>query len=306
MTYSKTATFFYQKQIDCKHRFRRKLWFRLRSLIIKLLGDIPVKMRIHDKMMLLPLSHALPSYLDSFPLYDRLPRKISEFIHSRHGTIKCIDVGANIGDTIAAFRLGEEDQFLAIEPSNHFRKYLDANWGECENVTRLSVLCSSQSGNANYRIVEQNGTAQIQSADEGKELAQLTLDDIIAMTPSFKAANILKIDTDGFDLKIILGARNLIKESTPAVLFECDAFSNTNYVEDFLECMSLFRNSGYDSLLVYDNFGNFMGTFAICSPHFDNTFADLLKWQQSSKLIYFDMLLLPGDLANEFTKTRSA
>jgi hypothetical protein len=37
-----------------------------------------------------------------------------------------------------------------------------------------------------------------------------------------------KIDTDGYYLKILPGAINFIRTNTSAVLFECDAFSNTN------------------------------------------------------------------------------
>lgn len=41
--------------------------------------------------------------------------------------------------------------------------------------------------------------------------------------------------------------------------------------------MSLFRDSGYKSLYVYDNSGNFMGTFNLLESYFTNIFTGLLN-----------------------------
>jgi hypothetical protein len=114
-----------------------------------------------------------------------------------------------------------------------------------------------------------------------------------------------KIDTDGYYLKILPGTINFIRTNTSAVLFECDAFSNTNYVAEFLASVSLCRDSGYKSLLVYDNSGNFMGTFNLLESYFTNIFTGLLNLLRVSKQIYFDMSLLHGELAGEFTKSLS-
>ena len=114
-----------------------------------------------------------------------------------------------------------------------------------------------------------------------------------------------KIDSDGYYLKILPGAINVIRTNTSAVLFECGAFSNTNYVAEFLASMSLFRDSGYKSLLVYDNSGNFMGTFNLLESNFTNIFTWPLNWLRVSKQIYFDMMLLHGELSGEFTNSLS-
>lgn len=52
-----------------------------------------------------------------------------------------IDIGANIGDTIAACFAEPTDRFLAIEPDPHFLHYLRKNCATIENCTALEVLC---------------------------------------------------------------------------------------------------------------------------------------------------------------------
>ena len=245
--------------------------------------------------MLLPLSHLLPLYLDSKPLYDRLPRKISEHLMKSDGFVTGIDIGANIGDTVAAFMISNDNRFLAIEPNHHFKQYLDKNHERSGNVVSISVLCSSITAETCVVVKEQFGTACIETSTDGAVMKQYTLDEIIATLPEFNQANVLKIDTDGYDLKILLGARSFIERNQPAVLFECDAFSNGQYLEEFFRCISLFRECGYESFLLYDHLGYFMGEYILADPSFRSFFSNLLNWQMHSKTIYFDILFLPPE-----------
>ena len=44
------------------------------------------------------------------------------------------NVGANIGDSVAAFYKNNKDSFLAIEPNPSFHEYLFANWSWNKNL----------------------------------------------------------------------------------------------------------------------------------------------------------------------------
>jgi FkbM family methyltransferase len=301
LTESRIATMVYQQFVRSRG-LSSKFWGIARKLAIKLLGDPSCRMEIHGRQMMLPLSHLLPVYLDSKPLYDRLPRKVSEYLMDTDGFVTGIDVGANIGDTIAAFTSSPKNRFLAIEPNPHFRRYLDENWKEVPNVAAISVLCSSSTTETSVVVEEQHGTARLVASAGGDVMEQTTLDAIIKRMPEFKDANVLKIDTDGYDLKILLGAKSLIESNKPAVLFECDAFTNQQYIPEFFDCMSMFRTCGYDSLLLYDNYGNFMGKYQLGDPSFNMVFENLLIWQRDSKYIYFDILLLPTESLERFHK----
>jgi len=211
------------------------------------------------------------------------------------GYVTAIDIGANIGDTVAAFMISDANRFLAIEPNAHFRQYLDKNHEKSRNVVSIAVLCSSISAGTCVVVKEQFGTACIETSTDGAVMKQYTLDEIITTLPEFNQANVLKIDTDGYDLKILLGARSFIERNQPAVLFECDAFSNDQYLEEFFSCISLFRECGYRSFLLYDNCGYFMGEYVLSDPGFEQFFSNLLKWQMNTRTIYFDILFFPPE-----------
>jgi hypothetical protein len=161
-------------------------------------------------------------------------------------------------------------------------------------------MCASKSDKIKFSIHEKNGTAQILSSENGTLIKQVSLDEIIESSPEFNNANILKIDTDGYDFQILIGAESFIKANKPAVLFECDAFSNKNYIEDFFDCISMFIRSGYTSFILYDNLGNMMGKYNIKSEDFYAFFSSLISWQKATRIIYFDILFLPTDKIDGF------
>lgn len=271
---------------------KRKAWSYARRLTMKVMGDPTCSLSIHGRRLKVPLSHALPDFLKHCPFYDRLPERISEYVHRKQQRLNCIDVGANIGDTIAAFRKEEADVFLAIEPNPTFRDLLIANWGWNDKVTVVSDICSSSSSEGSFLIQEGNGTASIHQVDDGIQMTRRSLDEIVQRHPSAVNANVLKIDTDGHDFQVIAGAEQLISQNMPAVLFECDAFNNDNYVEDCLSTLSLFKRSGYRHFLLYSNFGNLMGWYSLADLL---PFRQLLFFQLTSSFCYFDILVMRDD-----------
>lgn len=285
------ATFVY-KRLLASQGLRRKIWSAARTILIKIMNDPACSLRVHARSMSLPLSHPLPMYYDEHRYYDRLPQRLGQYLRQKYGFIKCIDVGANIGDSVASFYPNDADSFLAIEPNPNFHAFLIANWHGSENITVLSVICSSDSSTEGFTILEKNGTASITRTEDGAAMTRRPLDAIANDIPAFKDANVIKIDTDGHDFEVIAGAANLISRHKPAVLFECDVFANANYVEDCLQTLKFFAHSGYHHFLLYDNVGSLLGKYSL----FDlSAFKSLLFYQLTSEFKYFDILVMKDD-----------
>jgi FkbM family methyltransferase len=270
----------------------RRLWSVARRILISLCNDPSCALTLHGRLLTLPLSHNLPLYLSQYPHYDRLPSRISEYIHSTQGHLTCIDVGANIGDSIASLYLDNTDTFLAIEPYPKFHEFLTANWSSNHNVTPLAVACSSDAGPRAFVVHEKRGTASLRQAPHAPATPSMPLDLLAKQHPHFMAANLLKIDTDGMDFEVIAGAAQLISASLPAVLFECEASSRPTYVEDCLDTLRFFRRVGYEHFLVYDNFGTLMGKYSLADL---SVFQNLLFYQLTGFFEYFDLLVMGED-----------
>ena len=242
--------------------FKSRLLYFIRHILIKLKFDPICSLSIHGRQMKIPLSHQLPAILKYCQLYDQLPSRISAYIHRNNKHLVCIDVGANIGDTIASFYTDEEDIFLAIEPNPNFNKLLAINWAWNRNVTVVSDICSSESDENRFTIQEKNGTSSISKAKNGIKMNRRTLDDILKTYPLASDINVLKIDTDGHDLDVIAGAIKLITKNMPVILFECEPI-DTNYVDNCMKTLNKIRSIGYTSFLLYDSRGNFLGIHSL-------------------------------------------
>lgn len=272
----------------------RPLWSAFRRALIRFKDDPTCTMPIHGRPMKVNLSHGLPVYQAVHPFYDTLPRRLGSFLRQRHGGLRCVDVGANIGDSIAAFIGGDDDRFLAVEPNPKFFAILQANWSADPRVTAVDVICSSASQGGSFTIHEKNGTASIVAQADGSSMNQKTLDQLIAEHASFDRVNLIKIDTDGHDFEVLSGAAGTIARHRPAVLFECDVFGRTDYTQCVLDALDGFARRGYAHCLLYDNYGFLIGLYGL-KDH--AAIKSLLFYQLTSHFHYFDVLVMAdGDL----------
>lgn len=287
------------------NRLGHLFWSVVRKLAIQLYKDPYCLLAIHGRTLQVPLSHSLPIYLQRFPYYDRLPSRLGSFIRAQYGNLYCVDVGANIGDTLAAFHQHgtENDKYLAIEPHPQFYRYLSANWGGHDHIRLIKCLCSSSKTTEMHQILEKKGTASFAKTDIGIELESKTLDEIVLGIQDYAGINVLKIDTDGHDFEVIAGAKELISACRPAILFECEASSEATYVQTCLETLSYFQSLGYSEFLLYDNFGYLMGKYPLADL---SAFTKLLFYQIVSEFYYFDILIMRNDDICQFYSSEVA
>ena len=289
----------------------RRLCVVARRILIKIDASVLCSMKVHGRAVTMPLSHSLPIYLKEFPFYDRLPGRLAKFIRAKLGSIKCVDVGANVGDTIAAvkepFALEKPegaDVFLAIEPNRRFAECLRSNWGGDRSVIILPYICSSSEGTTLARVSEANGTAAINliGKEDGGQTDGFTkriIDSIVKEYSELGDFNLLKIDTDGHDFEVLNGAREFVEGSMPFLYFEVDSFSNLHFVEDCLGTLEFLRTAGYRRLFIYDNFGSLVGVFET-----DDVLSlkRLLFYKLTKAGYYFDFLLMREQFVDEFHK----
>jgi FkbM family methyltransferase len=268
----------------------RGAWSRLRRSLISLRGDPPCEMFVHGRVLRMPLSHELPTYLYHHPLYDSLPGRLGRHLRGDATRISLIDVGANIGDSIAAFGVVAGDRVLAIEPNPRFSRFLLKNWPDSSIVTFTDCLCSSGPEDGDYVIDEHAGTASIRPGVNGARMRRMPIDMLVQEFPEFGAANLLKIDTDGHDLEVLSGAEGFIRRARPVVLFECDVFGRADYTTAVQARLQAFRECGYENLIAYDHLGYLMGRHAL---HDWPAISRLLLYQLIAPRRYFDLVLIP-------------
>lgn len=113
-------------------------------------------------------------------------------------------------------------------------------------------------------------------------------------------ANFIKIDTDGFDFKVLRSGMDFIKAHHPSLYFEWDRAFLEAQGEDYLSIFANLAECGYKEAVIFDNFGSLLCVVAIDDMR---NLALLMQYTAHSKqnIYYFDVLLFGENLsADEF------
>lgn len=155
----------------------------------------------------------------------REPSKINFFNCIKKGDV-VFDVGANLGQMslISSQKIGPNGIVYSFEPDpdnfNKLQKNLLLN--RYKNINLISTALGDMVGKAEMVVRDQSNTGMnyISVSLEGK-LEITTIDDFI-LNNSITSFDVLKIDTEGFEYKILSGALNSIKRFHPLMYIEID------------------------------------------------------------------------------------
>ena len=143
----------------------------------------------------------------------------------------CIDVGANVGKYTELLLAETNSKIISFEPLK--KAFEDLKKIQNQFPDRLKVF--------NYAIGAENANLELNFSDEKSEKATfsrdidklsffdyeknkkvmtnvITLDSFLSQNPNLldnKEIDLIKIDTEGFELEVIIGARDTIKNKCP-------------------------------------------------------------------------------------------
>ncbi len=127
-----------------------------------------------------------------------------------------IDVGANIGYYSLLFaKLAKQGTIHAIEPTtsyNLLQKNIEHH--KAENIVTYDVALGKESGKFTEKIFKIWG-----DPPETLETEFFSLDDFV-INNKINNVDLVKIDTDGYDLEILQGSKNVIEKFNPWVMIE--------------------------------------------------------------------------------------
>lgn len=151
-----------------------------------------------------------------------------------------IDIGAHIGSFSIPISKSVKEVH-AIEPTPDtfatLKKNIDAN--NCKNITAHNVAIGSKPTQAKLISNEQNRarTYYEPTNEGGTKVVQLT--DIVT------EADFIKIDAEGMEVQILLGAESLIQKSRPAIFFELSRTQLRRYGNNVFQLHEFFRRNKY-------------------------------------------------------------
>jgi FkbM family methyltransferase len=224
-------------------RVRLKAAIEARKLLIRL-GDPLVRYQIGQAELELPLSHELPFYRHDHPLYDSAIGRIAAELGG-----PVVDVGANVGDTAAAVRERSDAPVLCVEGDERFFELLERNAPQLAPVELERAFVGVGQG-----VVERGrGTARVVRG--AGELPSKSLGQVLDAHPRFASPALVKLDTDGYDVPIVLAELDLLARVQPVLFFEYDPHLGAEPV-----VFERLRAIGYERMHVYENTGEHVET----------------------------------------------
>jgi FkbM family methyltransferase len=180
-----------------------------------------------------------------------------------------VDVGANVGlhTLIMSELVGDEGHVFAIEPTPEFADRLLRNCllNRRRNVTLLRLACSRPGLQSGTLVVSSTSvrTAALQPTDStpfSEEVERLnvdlkTLDEVVIMN-ALNRLDFIKIDVDGGEYDVLLGAETTLARYHPHVLFEYSP-NYSKFGADADKVHTFLRDVGYSLYAVNSSRGLF-------------------------------------------------
>lgn len=238
-----------------------KKFFEYRSRLLRSRLKI---VRLGDYDMVINRDHALPMYLRNRPSYaSNLPRLLLE-VKKKYPDFKIVDIGANIGDTVALVRSKIDCPILCIEGEDFYFKILSKNIVQFKDVQAIKSYLGEKSEAVSVKKENSGGTLSFFESSGLKEdsssVLNITTLDMLSReyTDLFSEVKVVKIDTDGYDLKIIRGGQDFLKKNSPIIFFEYDRFFLNRANDEGISIFHIFASMGYGSVIFFDNVGRFI------------------------------------------------
>ena len=158
----------------------------------------------------------------------------------------CIDVGGNIGYYSLLF-CELASKVLIFEPMNDFREILQKNLylNNYKNYLLLDVGLSDSRGTHEIYQGECSGTLHWIANHEPTKVESISLFPLDDLDLGREKYDLLKIDVDGHDFKVLKGAEKFIDNQRPTVLFELAMINHASAETSLAEVYSFFSSKNY-------------------------------------------------------------
>lgn len=212
-------------------------------------------------------NHLLSFYQEDCRLYSRFIPYLAELaneIRGEQGTI--IDLGANVGDTVAAMIRHTSGKILCIEPADEYYKLLKKNIKTMQITSRVATVQAFISNQKkNYQVIVSGGGTGVQQEQLESKIPTFSLPELFDQCNiDLNDIPVIKTSTSGNDSGAILSLGDSLRKMNPIFYIEsslpwgqkkdvCDS-----HLTECLEMDDYFVNHGYECCFVFDNFGNYL------------------------------------------------
>lgn len=277
----------------------------MKNSLKKIIKSLPLgrskKVKVGNYELLANKDHSIEIFLNKYPHYSKNIARLAKAVTTKYLDFSIIDIGANIGDTVALIKSEVNVPIICFEGNDSFFELLKTNLKLFPEVKIYHKYLADKDGAKEMSADTNYGTSLlIESKQTSNEqiLNFNTLDSFFNQLLIPSESKLLKIDTDGYDLKILRGAKNFLSNVKPILFFELDKKLSK---EDEKPTLDYLIDLGYKYVLIYDNFGNLLLSMDLNI----NISKQLVNYSliENAPILYYDIILFhrnDEDLNNNF------
>lgn len=189
-----------------------------------------VSASLFGRTLQVPAEHPLSATMAAFPQYNSPLLLAVDSIAAQKGLeVSIIDVGANVGDTVAMIEQHRPAscRFLCIEADARLANLCEFNHASNSRVIVKRCFIGQEEGaavrlkddgraNPSTKLVSSDHLADFSSYDRLTRLDTATQE----FAEETGHVDLIKVDTEGYDFSVLRSGPNLLKKFGPSILFE--------------------------------------------------------------------------------------
>ena len=282
------------QSISCS-RPRALAFEAIRRLVVRF-GDPVVSYRINGRTVAINLAHEFPRCRWIQPSYSANLTRLCAFLREEFGILRMIDVGANVGDSYCLAEPRPSDAYLLIEGDARYFSLLERNTRSDPAVRRVRALVSDKATSSGALLAENGNARVVPTADtEADDAPWITLDAILDADAVFAAPHLLKTDVEGFDTRVLMGARGHIARTSPVLFFEHYPRLLRQAGDSDTAIFAELARRGYSEAILYDNLGSLVATAATSD---EDLVGRLVSQARRKRKYYYDVCCFPDVFAS--------
>jgi FkbM family methyltransferase len=243
--------------------FALRLLNRLGYTIVKLppQGSKSSKMStvmVGGKAIKIPQGSPLCHYYQTQPRMNYSLGTIAAMIQDRFPAAWAMDVGANVGDTLAVIKGQASLPVICVEGDGICFEILQENARLFDLVFLHQTFLAEKLGEAEMDAQKVGWNQTLVPARSGTPAQKFlfdTVDHLISGMSQRVVVKLLKVDTEGHDLRIIRGAEEVLKRDKPVLSFELNRENLEPLGDSVGDFFDFLVSLGYRRFLLSDSFG---------------------------------------------------
>lgn len=204
----------------------------------------------------MPSNSLLPEMFEINPTYSSELGRLVAITSSKYADLRVIDVGANYGDSVAVIRSVVDVPIDCVEGDLECLTILKKNLAQFDRVSVHALFLGERTETISASVEKEGWNTTIVPSNNGssRPLDLTTLDDFSSTFDS-SSSKVLKVDTEGFDCRIVRGGMNFITRVKPVIALEYNRDNMTRIGETGIETLQMLKGIGYETILFYDGQG---------------------------------------------------